>query len=76
MERAALAISLPRTMKDYILAKLQEGRFSTPSEYLRSLIRDKQDMTGKPGAAVGARRGILGKSSREPTVSQRGQCRE
>ena len=25
-------------MKDYIVAKLSEGRFSTPSEYIRSLI--------------------------------------
>jgi Arc/MetJ-type ribon-helix-helix transcriptional regulator len=45
MEKATLTICLPRPMKDYIEAKLQEGRFSTPSEYLRSLIRDEQDMT-------------------------------
>ena len=48
MEKATLTISLPRTMKDYIVAKLNEGRFSTPSEYIRSLIRDEQDMTAKP----------------------------
>jgi Arc/MetJ-type ribon-helix-helix transcriptional regulator len=73
MERAALAISLPRTKKDYILAKLQEGGFSTPSESIRSLIRDQRDLTGKPGAAVGARRGILEKSWPERTVSQPGK---
>lgn len=38
MEKATLTISLPRTMKDYIVAKLSEGRFRTPSEYIRSLI--------------------------------------
>jgi Arc/MetJ-type ribon-helix-helix transcriptional regulator len=60
MEKATLTISLPRTMKDYIAAKLQEGRFSTPSEYIRSLIRDEQDMTTQPGIAVLARHRIVG----------------
>jgi len=32
MDKATLIISLPQTMKDYISAKLREGRFSTPSE--------------------------------------------
>jgi putative addiction module CopG family antidote len=50
MEKATLTIALPRTMKAYIEAKLQEGRFSTPSEYIRSLIRDDQDLTGKEQA--------------------------
>ena len=47
MEKATLTISLPRTMKDFIGKKLQEGRFSTPSEYIRSLIRDDQDLNSK-----------------------------
>lgn len=47
MEKATLTISLPRTMKDFIGKKLLEGRYSTPSEYIRSLIRDDQDLNGK-----------------------------
>ena len=47
MEKATLTISLPRTMKDFIGKKLEEGRFSTPSEYIRSLIRDDQDLNGR-----------------------------
>src|ERR1043166_7914287 len=47
MDKATLTISLPRTMKDYIAAKLREGRYSTPSEYIRSLIRDDQDLEGR-----------------------------
>jgi antitoxin ParD1/3/4 len=39
MEKVALTISLPRTMKQFIEHKVQQGRFSTPSEYIRSLIR-------------------------------------
>lgn len=58
MEKATLAISLPRTMKDYIAAKLREGRYSTPSEYIRSLIRDEQDLAATPELALLARRGI------------------
>lgn len=49
MEKATLTISLPRPMKEFITAKLREGRFSTPSEYIRSLIRDDQDLTSAEG---------------------------
>lgn len=59
MEKATLTISLPRTMKDFIEAKLREGRFSTPSEYIRSLIRDDQDMAGNKELAVMIRRAVL-----------------
>ena len=47
MDKATLTISLPRAMKDFIGRKLLEGRFSTPSEYIRSLIRDDQDLDGQ-----------------------------
>jgi antitoxin ParD1/3/4 len=60
MDKATLTISLPRTMKDFIEAKLREGRYSTPSEYIRSLIRDDQDLTGNKELAVLIRRGVLG----------------
>ena len=44
--KAALTISLPRTTKGFIGKKLQEGRFSTPSEYMRSLIHDDEELNG------------------------------
>jgi antitoxin ParD1/3/4 len=59
MEKATLTISLPRTMKNFIEEKIREGRFSTPSEYIRSLIRDDQDMTRKGEVALLIRRGVL-----------------
>jgi antitoxin ParD1/3/4 len=59
MEKATLTISLPRTMKNFIEQKMREGRFSTPSEYIRSLIRDDQDMTGNSDVALLIRRGLL-----------------
>ena len=60
MEKATLTISLPRTMKSFIEQKMREGRFSTPSEYIRSLIRDDQDMSGNRNVALLIRRGALG----------------
>jgi antitoxin ParD1/3/4 len=42
MEMTSLNVSLPKAMKDYIEARVQEGTFSTPSEYVRSLIREEQ----------------------------------
>jgi antitoxin ParD1/3/4 len=38
----SLNISLPQTMKDYVENCVQSGAFSTPSEYIRALIRDDQ----------------------------------
>ena len=69
MDKATLTISLPRTMKDYIAAKLQEGRFSTPSEYIRSLIRDEQDVTAQTSLAALARRGNM--DAPNPATRQR-----
>ena len=65
MEKATLTISLPRTMKNFIEDKIREGRFSTPSEYIRSLIRDDQDMTGNNDVALLIRRGVLAGGNRE-----------
>jgi Arc/MetJ-type ribon-helix-helix transcriptional regulator len=59
MDKATLAISLPRTMKDFIKGKLREGRFSTPGEYIRSLIRDDQNMTRSGDIALLLRRHAL-----------------
>jgi antitoxin ParD1/3/4 len=65
MEKATLTISLPRTMKNFVEEKIREGRFSTPSEYIRSLIRDDQDMAGNSDVALLIRRGVLAGGSRE-----------
>lgn len=69
MEKATLTISLPRMMKDFIEAKLREGRFSTPSEYIRALIRDDQDLTGKSEIARLTRRGTLADKSEASTTN-------
>lgn len=39
---ASLNISLPRSLKDYVAKQVKRGGFSTPSEYVRSLVREDQ----------------------------------
>src|SRR2546429_8517807 len=42
MQMASLNGPLPKVLKDYIEGQVSEGGFSTPSEYVRALIRDDQ----------------------------------
>jgi len=36
----SLNVSLPKALKDYVEAQVSEGGYSTPSEYVRALIRE------------------------------------
>ena len=60
-------------MKNFVEEKIREGRFSTPSEYIRSLIRDDQGMTGNSDVALLIRRGVLaggmGEESRQTAAT-------
>jgi antitoxin ParD1/3/4 len=40
MNMTSLNVSLPKTLKDYVEAQVSEGGYSTPSEYVRALIRE------------------------------------
>jgi antitoxin ParD1/3/4 len=42
MALASLNISLPQSLKDYVENQVTEGGYSTPSEYLRELLRQDQ----------------------------------
>lgn len=42
MAMASLNISLPQSLKDYVEAQVSAGGYSTPSEYLRELLRQDQ----------------------------------
>lgn len=42
MPMASLNISLPESLKEYVEAQVSEGGYSTPSEYLRELLRRDQ----------------------------------
>ena len=42
MNMTSLNISLPKALKEYVEGEVAGGTYSTPSEYLRELIRDDQ----------------------------------
>jgi antitoxin ParD1/3/4 len=42
MDMSSLNISLPLPMKEFIEQRVQADNYSTPSEYMRSLIREDQ----------------------------------
>jgi antitoxin ParD1/3/4 len=42
MDMSSLNISLPKPMKEYIEQRVEEDNYSTPSEYVRALIREDQ----------------------------------
>jgi antitoxin ParD1/3/4 len=42
MRLASLNISLPQTLKDYVEEQVGANGYSTPSEYIRELIRQDQ----------------------------------
>jgi|SRR5579862_904187 len=61
MTNASLTVSLPRVMKDFIEAKVREGTFSTPSEYIRSLIRTDQERVSLRSLEAFIRGGFRGR---------------
>ena len=42
MSMTSLNISLPSSLKDYVENQVQQNGFSTPSEYIRDLVRSDQ----------------------------------
>ena len=64
MEKASLTISLPLPMRKFVEAKVRVGRFSTPSENIRSLIRDAQGVSGQSEVAALVRSGLLERAAR------------
>jgi antitoxin ParD1/3/4 len=40
MDMTSLNISLPKALKEYVESQVAAGTYSTPSEYMRELIRD------------------------------------
>jgi antitoxin ParD1/3/4 len=42
MSQATMNISLPDSLKEYVKERVEEESYSTPSDYMRSLIREDQ----------------------------------
>ncbi len=47
MPMTSLNVSLPKPLKDYIEDRVSAGGYSTPSEYVRALIRDDRKRRGQ-----------------------------
>lgn len=43
---ASLNVSLPKTLRKYIESQVKSSGYSTPSEYVRTLIREDQKRKG------------------------------
>jgi Arc/MetJ-type ribon-helix-helix transcriptional regulator len=56
VERAMLTISLPGSMKDHLDRRIKDGHYSTPSEYIRSLIRHDRALNARGELALLLRR--------------------
>jgi antitoxin ParD1/3/4 len=55
---AAMNISLPESMKDFVDAQVRERGYSTSSEYVRDLIRTDQVRQGEQRLAALMREGL------------------
>jgi antitoxin ParD1/3/4 len=42
MSTATMNISLPDALKEYVKERVDEERYSTPSDYIRALIREER----------------------------------
>ncbi|MGH7782167.1 MAG: ribbon-helix-helix domain-containing protein [Candidatus Binataceae bacterium] len=47
MPMTSLNVSLPKPLKDYIEGRVSDGGYSTPSEYVRALIREDRKRRGQ-----------------------------
>ena len=49
MDMTSFNISMPKALKQYIEEQVAGGTYSTPSEYVRELIREDQKRRAKEG---------------------------
>jgi antitoxin ParD1/3/4 len=75
MSMTSLNISLPQPLKDYVEERVKKGGYSTPSEYVRELLREDQKrrieerleallLEGlNSGEPIAVKPGILGKET-------------
>lgn len=47
MELTSLNISLPKSMKQFVEAQVRRGSYSTPSEYIRALVREDEKQNAR-----------------------------
>ena len=50
MSNTSLHISLPEALRDFIQERVKEGAYSTPSDYIRALVRADRERAAKYAA--------------------------
>jgi antitoxin ParD1/3/4 len=79
MELTSLNVSLPRSMKSFIEDQVAKGHYSTPSEYVRALVRAAQQKQTTPELTaedVSAIKNLLAADSPKQTPRTRRSRRE
>jgi antitoxin ParD1/3/4 len=64
----SLNVSLPKVLKDYVESRVNDGGYSTPSEYVRELIREDQKRRAEEKLEASLAEGL---SSGEPVKADR-----
>jgi antitoxin ParD1/3/4 len=80
MEMTSLNISLPKALKEYIEAQIAGGMYSTPSEYVRELIREERKRHAlenlEAALAEGMNSGAVGEIGAKAWARKRRELRE
>lgn len=52
MATTSLHVSLPESLKEFVLKRVEEGAFSNPSDYVRALIRADRERAARRAALL------------------------
>jgi antitoxin ParD1/3/4 len=75
MEMTSLNVSLPKVLKEYVEGQASADGYSTPSEYIRELIRDDRKRQAKEKLEAALLQGLNSGPAKEITPAQWAQKR-
>ncbi len=75
MEMTSLNVSLPKVLKDYVEGQATADGYSTPSEYVRELIRDDRKRQAKEKLETALLEGLNSGPAKEITSAKWAQKR-
>jgi len=75
MEMTSLNVSLPKVLKEYVEGQATADGYSTPSEYIRELIRDDRKRQAKEKLEAALLEGLNSGPAKEITPARWAQKR-
>ncbi len=75
MEMTSLNVSLPKVLKDYVEGQATADGYSTPSEYVRELIRDDRKRQAREKLEAALLEGLNSGPAKEITSAKWAQKR-